>query len=124
LNEFFGPGTILTNENLPYVNASQNFPGGAWGWMKPSEVPATGRGTVYIDRGTFRGLSGTDFQMVGTYLHETANILAVQRFTHEPTKFNRALLGPRGALPSPGQANHPWDRDIGQQFEECIRRKK
>jgi len=110
----------LTNENLPYVNATQDLRG--WGEVKASEVPATGRGTVYIDRGTFQGLSAPNPQLVATYLHETANILAIQRFTHWPDRNTRALLGPRGGPPSESQ-RRSFDKDIGQQFEECLYRK-
>jgi RHS repeat-associated protein len=121
LNEFFGPGTILTNENLPYIDASRNLSGA--GEMRSTEVPGSGRGTVYIDNGMFRSLSGSDPQLVGTYLHELANVLAVQQFTNELDPNNRPLLGPRGGPPTKEQADS-WDQDIGQLFEKCIFGKK
>jgi len=123
LNEFFGPGTILTNDNLPHIDASKDLLGGAAGRTVVDQVPETGRGTVQIDRGVFRDLPANDLFLVWTYLHETANVLAIQRFTNIQPRGARARLGPRGGPPSAAQANHPWDSDIGQQFEECLSRK-
>ncbi len=122
LNKYFGPGTILTNENLPHVDASKDLPGGQAGHTVVDQVPDTGRGTVEIDRGIFTSLTAQDPFLVGTYLHEVANLLAIQRFTNVP-KGDRARRGARGGPPGAGQRNHPWDPDIGQQFEECLYRK-
>jgi len=123
LNEFFGPGTILTNDNLPRIDASKDLPGGDVGHTVVDQVPETGRGTVQIDRGIFTSLPAADPFLVGTYLHETANVLAIQRFTHVQPRGARALRGARGGPPGEAQRTHPWDRDIGQQFEECLYRK-
>jgi hypothetical protein len=121
LHKFFGPGTILTNANLPRIDASENLTGGAVGQTRASEVPDTGRGTVHIDKGVFNGLGASDAFLVGTYLHETANVLAIQRFTNIQPRWMRDLAGPLGSPPTAAQKNHPWDSDIGQQFEDCLK---
>jgi hypothetical protein len=122
----FGPGTILTNENLPKVDATKDLPGATVGRTDPKQVPETGRATVQIDRGIYRGLPASDPLLIGTYLHEVANALAIQRFTDVfPGKDRgwRAYLGPLGSPPTTAQINHPYDPDVGQQFEECLHRK-
>jgi hypothetical protein len=89
-------------------------------------VPATGRGTVLIDKGTFM-MNANDPFLVGTYLHEAANATAIQQFTSQqtaavfvhPTRQLRAHLGPRGIRPSNAQYNDR-DSDIDQQFERCL----
>jgi hypothetical protein len=118
LTEFFGPGTILTNENLPRINASQDLFGA--GKVITSDVPETGRGTVLIDRGTFASLPAADPFLVSTYLHEVANVLAIQRFTGIEPRGARPFAGPRGTPPTEAQKHQRFDKDIGQQFEECI----
>ncbi len=91
LNKFFGPGIILTNENLPRIDATENLPGA--GRTYPDKVPDTGRATVNIDKGNFNGMAANDTFLTDTYLHETANALAIQRFTNvEPGR-----RGPTGA---------------------------
>jgi len=120
LNEFFGPGIILTNENLPYVDATKNLPG--VGQTDSRQVPDTGRGTVQIDRGIYTSLSANDPYLVSTYLHEVANALAIQRFTHVFPRWQRPRLGPLGRPPSREQ-RRSFDPDIGRQFEECLYRK-
>ncbi len=120
LNKFFGPGTILTNDNLPHIDASQDLPGARAGQTDANRVPETGRGTVEIDRGLFNGLPANDPFLVGTYLHETANVLAIQRFTSIQPRGARAFRGPSGGPPTEAQRNDRVDQDIGQQFEKCI----
>lgn len=121
LHKFFGPGKILTNSNLPSINATENLTNGAAGQTRASEVPDTGRGSVYIDKGIFTSLSANDPFLVGTYLHEVANVLAIQLFTNVQPRWARARMGPRGTYPTQDQINDPTgDPDIGQQFEECI----
>ncbi len=121
LHKFFGPGTILTNANLPRIDASQNLTGGAVGQTDARHVPDTGHATIQIDKGIFTGLAANDPFLVGTYLHETANALAIQRFTNVQPRWARDLMGPRGAYPTQQQLNDPTgDHDIGQQFEDCI----
>jgi hypothetical protein len=60
-----------------------------------------------------------------TYLHETANILAIQKFKNSGVSgWERANLGPRGGPPTAQQVwaqTHPGnDPDIGNQFEHCV----
>ncbi len=93
LNEFFGGGTILTNENRPYVDARSDLREGAFGETRAENVPATGRATVFIDRSFLTSpLPASDTFWTDTYLHEVANALAIQRFTHTPK--NTANGGP------------------------------
>jgi len=108
----------LTNSNLPHIDASQNLPGAAVGHTDPARVPDTGRATIEIDKGILTSLQPTNPYLIGTYLHETANALAIQRFT-QYTKATRAYAGPLGALPTPAQQNS-LDSDIGNLFEQCI----
>jgi RHS repeat-associated protein len=126
LNELFGPGTILTNENLPKVDATKDLPGATVGRTDPKQVPETGRATVQIDRGIYRGLPASDPLLIGTYLHEVANALAIQRFTDVfpgEDRWMRAYLGPQGNWPSKEQLEN-YDQDIGAQFEKCLNRKE
>ena len=121
---FFGNNFRFNRSNLPHIDASQNLPGA--GRTMESMVPATGRATVLIDRGTFP-MNANDPFLVDTYLHEAANATAIQRFTDQqtaavfvhPSRQLRAELGPRGARPSNAQRNS-FDRDIGNQFEGCL----
>lgn len=126
LHKFFGPGNILTNANVPAIDASKNLDGATFGRTDPANVPDSGRATIQIDKGIFTGLSPQDPQLVGTYLHETANALAIQRFTRY-TKETRAFAGPLGGPPidhGPYDQIHTWDHDIGKAFETCIFEKK
>jgi RHS repeat-associated protein len=131
LHQFFGPGKILTNANLPYLDATlsvaqitslTNTPAGLEATGTIAEpVPATGRGTVIVASENLGNL----IQGERTYLHETANILAIQQFTSSGvTGVARAFLGPRGGPPTSGQVfaqTHPGnDPDIGRQFELCV----
>jgi len=118
LHKFFGPGNILTNANLPHIDASQNLEGARAGQTDPAMVPDTGPATIQIDKGIFTSLSATDPFLIGTYLHETANALATQRFI-QYTKATRAYAGPLGGPPTNDQLNS-FDHDIGNQFEKCI----
>jgi hypothetical protein len=84
-------------------------------------VPATGRGTAIVASEKLG-----DMEQAGrTYLHETANLLAIQQFTNSGvTGQDRALRGPFGGVPTAEQAwaaAHPGnDPDIGRQFELCV----
>jgi RHS repeat-associated protein len=117
LHHFFGKGNVLTNANLPSIDATQDL-GGA-GEVHDYEIPVTGRGSVYIDKGIFTRLRADDPYLVGTYLHETANVLAIQRFTNIQPRAARPYMGPLGG-PLTAPQNNTWDHDIGQQFEKCI----
>lgn len=119
LHKFFGPGTILTNANLPSINASENLTGGAVRQTRINEVCDTGRGSVYVDKGTFANLPANDPFLVDTYLHEVANVLAIQQFTNVQPRGARPFMGPLGGPPTAAQ-NASFDHDIGQQFENCI----
>jgi len=128
LNKWIGPGTVLTNANLPYINATQSSAQlsarrGANDVLGTPDmpVPSTGRGTALVASDI---LGNTDLAM-RTYLHETANILAMQQFTNSGVTGNdRALLGARGTPPTGVQAweaaHPPADGDIGWQFELCV----
>jgi hypothetical protein len=128
LNKWIGPGTVLTNANLPYLNATQSSAQlsarrGAQNVLGTPDmpVPSTGRGTALVASDI---LGNTDLAM-RTYLHETANILAMQQFTSSGVTGNdRALRGARGT-PATGvqaweAAHPPADGDIGWQFELCV----
>jgi hypothetical protein len=119
LHTFFGPGTVLTNANLPRIDASKDLPGATAGQTNPAMVPDSGPATIQIDKGIFTSLGADDPLLVGTYLHEVGNALATQLFT-QYTKPTRAYAGPRGGPPTPAQKAEAWDHDIGQQFEKCI----
>jgi hypothetical protein len=106
-------------KNAPNIDASQDLNNGAAGRTLASLVPNSGRPTILIDRGTFM-MSVSDPFLLLTYLHESANAFAIQRFRYPGiTRQQRALLGPRGAYPSPQQQNS-LDQDIGNQFEKCL----
>jgi RHS repeat-associated protein len=122
LNKWIASGTVLTNENLPFVDASKDLPGATAGQTVHDQVPATGRGTVQIDRGFFAGLPADDPFLVATYLHELANVLAIQTFINVP-KSERTRRGARGGPPTQHQLRS-FDKDIGQQFEECLFKKE
>ena len=123
---FFGPKFRFTRSNMPHIDATQNLGGATAGRTIESMVPATGRATVLIDKGTF-AMNANDPFLRDTYLHETANATAIQQFTNQqtaavfvhPTRQLRAELGPRGSRPSDSQRRE-FDRDIGQQFEHCL----
>ena len=112
----------MTNANVPAIDASRDLPGATAGRTILDMVPDSGRATILIDKGIFTSLSAQDPYLVGTYLHETANALATQRFTNL-TKPTRAFAGALGGPPSKDQLNS-WDHDIGNQFEACIFGKK
>jgi hypothetical protein len=131
LHQFFGPGDILTNANLPYLDGTlsaaqitslTNTPAGQEATGTIAEpVPATGRGTAIVASENLGDL----IQGERTYLHETANILAIQQFTSSGvTGDARALLGPRGGPPTADQVYNQThagnDPDIGRQFELCV----
>jgi RHS repeat-associated protein len=124
---FFGSKFSFTRSNMPHIDATQTLGGATAGKTIESMVPATGRATVLIDKGTF-AMKANDPFLRDTYLHEAANATAIQKFTsqqtaavfRQPTRQRRAELGPRGLGPSNAQHNHPWDPDIGQQFEKCL----
>jgi RHS repeat-associated protein len=131
LNKWIGPGTVLTNANLPVVDfrsssaqldqmlrdeGYQVEPGTLGTIQTP--VPETGSGTLYIaseDWGNFN-------DSMRTFTHETGNILAIQQFTNAPgDPLGRAFLGARGTPPLNSQVNDSWgDPDIGEQLEECV----
>jgi len=125
-HSFFGPKFRFTRSNMPHIDATQNLGGATAGRTIESMVPATGRATVLIDKGTF-AMNANDPFLRDTYLHETANATAIQQFTNQqtaavfvhPTRQLRAELGPRGSRPSDSQRRE-FDRDIGQQFEHCL----
>ena len=123
LNKFFGPGTILTNQNLPYVNATKSSEElRALG--RPKElVPESGRSTVYVASDVVNSPLLSKFKQ-GVYLHEVANALAIQRFTNELDPNKRAFLGPLGGPPTAEQVRQSQlpkgDRDIGREFEICV----
>jgi RHS repeat-associated protein len=125
LHKFFGPGTILTNENLPRINASKDLSGGAVGQTDARRVPDVGRGTVQIAKSMFNSLSANDPFLTRTYLHETANALAIQRFTDIQPRAARMERGPLGGPPTSDQQKERrasfGDPDIGNQFEKCLR---
>lgn len=127
LNAYFGPGNILSNQNLPKVDTTQskaqlsaqtgNSEGNTIGATQ-QPVPSSGPGTVEMASEYFYGSGTTNLQLAGTYLHETANILAYQTFTN--TRYvQRPYQGPLGANPKPSQYLNE-DPDIGVQFEKCV----
>ena len=120
VHEFFGNGLNLNMSNLPQIDATHDLPANVIGQSRASDNSGHGPLVVRIDKGSFNNLSFDDTQLVHTYLHETANALAQRRFTdYDPE--DRALLGPRGALPSWKQQHDPLlDPDIGNQFEYCL----
>jgi len=122
LNTWIGPGLVLTNANLPYVDATKstaelatytNSPVAVDGTPK-QPVPATGRSTVYVASDI---LSNKD-EAMRTFIHETGNALAMQNFSGGTNA--GAYLGPRGGAPSAAQRNDPIDHDIGNQIERCV----
>ena len=107
------------------VEASEALQGGHVGETRAWQVPDTGRATIHIDSRTFSNLAANSSFLVDTYLHETANALAIQRFTgYTGRRDYRAFLGPHGAMPSQSQLHHPTDQDIGEQFEKCLHSKE
>ena len=122
LHDFFGDGTILTKKNSPRLDASEALQGGHVGETRPWEVPDTGRATIHIDSRTFSNLAANDTFLTDTYLHETANALAIQRFTNIFPRGVRARMGPRGRYPTERQWRNR-DPDIGHQFEICLHKK-
>ena len=88
--------------------------------MQP--VPPSGRGTVLVGSDVYMNpLVGNSF-IADIYLHETANILAYQRFTNVPY-LDRPFRGPLGGPPTAEQnaeRRQGGDADIGKQFENCL----
>jgi RHS repeat-associated protein len=110
LNKLFGPGNILNNKNLPILDTTQSeatisvdTKAAAYATFA-TPVPATGRGTVLMASEYFNSI-GSVLGLQATFLHETANILAIQRNqSPHPSK-------PQGA----GR-----DTDAGAALEECM----
>ena len=128
LNEWFGPGTILTNANLPCLDVRQSsgqitdIVGRPAIGTPKQPVPPSGRGTVLVGSDVYMNpLVGNSF-IADIYLHETANILAYQRFTNVPY-LDRPFRGPLGGPPTAEQnaeRRQGGDADIGKQFENCL----
>jgi len=102
-------------------------------------VPAKGRATIFMGAGSLSYKADYPTLLL-TFLHESANAFAIQRFTDAQVRAAfavpkswtehdirnvRADLGPRGNPPSAHQRStvDEWDHDIGQQFEECLTKK-
>jgi hypothetical protein len=122
LNKYFGPGVKLTALNAPRIAFTQPLAGGAAGQTNANQVPDTGLAIVNIDPGIFN-LAANDTYLIDTYLHETANALAIQQFTNVFPRGARARMGARGGPPTAAQrhgGNVGIDSDIGEQFEECL----
>ena len=123
LNQIFGPGNILTNQNLPLVDTTQNSTqlGAYINGLNPNTpaanpanavvstfavpVPASGKGTVLIASDYFYSPTSADNFLAASYLHETANILAIQLNSYH-----------QAANPAPFGGDH----DTGAALEECI----
>jgi len=132
LNKWVGPGTVLTNANLPIVDFRSSSAqldqmlGAGGNQLQPgtlgtiqTPVPSTGPGTLYIASELWGNLN----ESMQTFIHETGNLLAIQQFTSTPgDPVGRAFLGARGTAPGPGQVNDPFvnDKDIGEQLQECV----
>lgn len=125
LNTWIGPGLVLTNDNLPFMDATKSDSQLATiaGSKDPVDgtvkepVPASGRSTVYVAS----NLMGDKNEAMRTYIHETGNALAMQKFAGGND--SGAYLGARGGPPGIAQrtGNNPWrDRDIGYQIEVCV----
>ncbi len=126
LNIWIGPGLVLTNDNLPYMNATKSETQLATiagskdpmieGTVK-EPVPASGRSTVYVAK----EIMGDKNEAMRVYTHETGNVLAMQKFASGGN--SGAYLGARGGSPGIAQrtGNNPLrDRDIGYQIEVCV----
>ena len=121
LHQFFGSGSILTNQNLPYIDATQtSIQLGAMGTVA-DPVPPSGRSTVEIASDVVNNSFAPELGQ-RVYLHEVANALAYQDFTNSPYGV-RPFLGPFGGPPTSSQRaqNQPGgDPDIGREFEKCV----
>jgi hypothetical protein len=76
LNEIFGPGNILNNQNLPELDT--RVPEAAMDYAMATvkqPVPATGRGTVLIATESFNNPKSSNFALAAAYLHEVGNIM-------------------------------------------------
>jgi hypothetical protein len=100
LNTWIGPGTVLTNQNLPYLNGTVS--GAELSSLRGREhvigtvelpAPTAGRGTVLLASAI---LPNMDLS-VRTYLHETANLLAIQQFWSQRRRESRPWPGWRAA---------------------------
>ncbi len=112
---FFGPGTILTNQNLPFLDTRVSQPEierrtltpGAQGTYE-TPVPATGRGTALIPTNLFYDPNSTMGFLSAKYIHEVGNILSIQRFGSEN---HTQALDPK---------IRRLDSDSGAALEECV----
>jgi RHS repeat-associated protein len=123
LNQIFGPGNILNNQNLPHVDTTQtstqltNYinslnpntpvsnPDLTTASTFATPVPATGQGTVFLASDYFYDSSTSDTFLAASYIHETGNILAIQRNRSATAPNLPAMLG---------------DTDTGAALEYCI----
>jgi hypothetical protein len=125
LNTWIGPGLVLTNANLPYVDATQSEAQLAVIANRdvlvegtPKEpVPASGRLTVYVAS----DIIGDKNEAMRVFIHETGNALAMQMFAGGD--ISGAYRGARGRDPGIEQRtgdNPLHDPDIGYQIERCV----
>ena len=124
LNTWIGSGLVLTNANLPFMNATKSSDqlaamigysgGGDVDGTTGAQVAPTGRSTVYVASGVL----GDKDRAMRTYIHETGNALAMQRFAGGDAA--GAYVGPRGGPQSAAQRSDPIDHDIGNQIERCV----
>ena len=126
LNTWIGPGLVLTNDNLPYMDATKS--GTQLAKIAKSKdpaiegtvkepVPASGRSTVYVAS----EIMGDKNEAMRVYTHETGNALAMQTFAGGGR--SGAYLGARGGPPGIEQSsghNPLRDTDIGYQIEFCV----
>ncbi len=124
LNSWFGPGTVLSNRNLPYLDETKSSaqiaviigytgPGDVLGTPK-QPVPKSGRPTVYVAS----NLRGDEDEEIRTYIHEVGNVLAMQNYGADG-----AFRGPGGGPPTPSQKMllaRGLDPDVGYQVEVCV----
>jgi len=131
LATYFGSAVVLNSQSAPSINTGKTstelgqYTDSSWSDVSgtPEQpVPARGQGngTVLIANDYWNSASTTDVQLQGTYLHETANILAYQLFTNVRYT-QRPFQGELGGAPSYEQLhNTDRDPDIGAQFEKCV----
>jgi hypothetical protein len=122
LHAFFGSGTVLTNQNLPYVDATQDSTQMHALGGQDQPVPSSGRSTVQIASDVVNNTFAPELGQ-RVYLHETANALAYQDFT-DASYGSRPFLGPMGGAPTASQQAQAQgtggDPDIGREFEKCV----
>ncbi len=126
LNTWIGPGLVLTNSNLPYLDATKSGAQLAQiiNSKKPTiegtvkePVPSAGRPTVYVAS----EVMGNKKEAMRVYVHEMGNALAMQRFSGGAR--DGAYRGARGGPPGIDQSsgnNILRDKDIGYQLEQCV----